>query len=81
MSYLQYICSSRRNPSGNRRSRYAHLPEAVFSADTIDHKVKIWSTVPVLDEAADDDETNPKLLCTMTTHSGKSPEMEERKGN
>jgi protein HIRA/HIR1 len=35
-----------------------------------DHKVKIWSTLPILDETADS-EANPKLLCTMTTHSGK----------
>jgi hypothetical protein len=35
-----------------------------------DHKVKIWSTLPILDETADT-EANPKLLCTMTTHSGK----------
>jgi hypothetical protein len=44
-----------------------------------DHKVKIWSTLPVLDESADD-ETNPKLLCTMTTHSGMLEQIGDEEG-
>ncbi|KAK4689347.1 protein HIRA/HIR1, partial [Tremellales sp. Uapishka_1] len=37
-----------------------------------DHKVKIWSTLPILDKEAEEDEANHKLLCTMSTHTGKS---------
>ncbi|KAK8853078.1 hypothetical protein IAR55_003779 [Kwoniella newhampshirensis] len=36
----------------------------------LDHKVKIWSTLPILDPEADKDEQNPKLLCTMAAHTG-----------
>jgi len=32
--------------------------------------VKIWSTVPILDEEAQLDEANPKLLCAMSAHTG-----------
>ncbi|WVR07812.1 hypothetical protein IAU60_004855 [Kwoniella sp. DSM 27419] len=36
----------------------------------LDHKVKIWSTLPILDEEAEKNEENHKLLCTMAAHTG-----------
>lgn len=36
----------------------------------LDHKVKIWSTLPILDMEAEKEEENPKLLCTMSSHTG-----------
>ncbi|ODO10307.1 protein HIR1 [Cryptococcus amylolentus CBS 6273] len=36
----------------------------------LDHKVKIWSTLPILDQEAENEEPNPKLLCTMAAHTG-----------
>ncbi|WVW85995.1 hypothetical protein I302_108033 [Kwoniella bestiolae CBS 10118] len=36
----------------------------------LDNKVKIWSTLPILDEEAEKDEANHKLLCTMAAHTG-----------
>ncbi|WVQ72975.1 protein HIR1 [Cryptococcus sp. DSM 104548] len=36
----------------------------------LDHKVKIWSTLPILDQEAENEEQNPKLLCTMAAHTG-----------
>ncbi|WWD19490.1 hypothetical protein CI109_103951 [Kwoniella shandongensis] len=36
----------------------------------LDHKVKIWSTLPILDPAAEKDDENHKLLCTMAAHTG-----------
>jgi protein HIRA/HIR1 len=38
--------------------------------DTTDRKIKVWSTVPILDPEAERDEANPKLLCTMSSHTG-----------
>lgn len=35
----------------------------------VDHKVKIWNTLPIVDVDADND-NNPKLLCSMSTHTG-----------
>ncbi|OCF74130.1 protein HIR1 [Kwoniella mangroviensis CBS 8886] len=37
---------------------------------SVDNKVKIWSTLPILDEEAEKDEANHKLLCTMAAHTG-----------
>jgi hypothetical protein len=39
-------------------------------ADSTDRKIKIWSTVPILDPAAESVEANNKLLCTMSEHTG-----------
>lgn len=36
----------------------------------LDTKIKIWSTAPIVDEGIELDERVPKLLCTMTSHSG-----------
>ncbi|WVF73156.1 hypothetical protein IAT40_007975 [Kwoniella sp. CBS 6097] len=36
----------------------------------LDHKVKIWSTLPILDSEAEQEEANHKLLCTMAAHTG-----------
>ncbi|ORY28137.1 putative transcription corepressor [Naematelia encephala] len=36
----------------------------------LDKKVKIWSTLPILDLEAEENEANPKLLCTMSSHTG-----------
>lgn len=36
-----------------------------------DNKVKIWSTLPILDEEAAQDDANHKLLCTMSAHTGR----------
>ena len=36
----------------------------------LDTKIKVWSTAPILDEGVERDERVPKLLCTMTSHSG-----------
>lgn len=35
-----------------------------------DAKVKIWSTLPILSEDAEQNEANPKLLSTLTLHNG-----------
>lgn len=32
--------------------------------------MKIWSTVPILDSSADQNEGDHKLLCTMSSHTG-----------
>lgn len=39
----------------------------------LDTKVKVWSTAPILRREVEEDETHPKLLCTMTSHSGELP--------
>lgn len=39
-------------------------------ANVPDKKIKIWSTVPILDPDAEIDEANPRLLCTMSQHTG-----------
>lgn len=36
----------------------------------LDTKIKIWATKPILDEAAEADEAVPKLLSTVTNHTG-----------
>lgn len=36
----------------------------------LDSKVRIWSTLPILDEQVAAKEENPKLLCTLGTHNG-----------
>ncbi|ORX40750.1 putative transcription corepressor [Kockovaella imperatae] len=36
----------------------------------LDKKVKIWSTLPILDKETDENEANHKLLCTMSSHTG-----------
>ncbi|KAK4701977.1 protein HIRA/HIR1, partial [Phenoliferia sp. Uapishka_3] len=36
----------------------------------LDTKIKIWSTAPIVQEVFEKDEKCPKLLCTMTSHSG-----------
>lgn len=38
----------------------------------LDTKIRIWSTAPIVDEAMEKNEKVPKLLCTMTSHSGSS---------
>lgn len=38
----------------------------------LDAKVRIWSTLPILDEGVAAKEENPKLLCTLGTHNGQS---------
>lgn len=35
-----------------------------------DAKVKIWSTLPILSEEAEQNDANPKLLSTLTLHNG-----------
>ena len=35
-----------------------------------DQKIKIWSTLPILDEDAAENDANHKLLCTMSAHNG-----------
>lgn len=37
-----------------------------------DAKVKIWSTLPILSEEAEQNDSNPKLLSTLTLHNGMS---------
>lgn len=38
---------------------------------TPDNKVKIWNTLPILNEDAAANDANHKLLCTMSAHTGK----------
>lgn len=38
----------------------------------LDTKIKIWSTAPILDENIEKDPQHPRLLSTMTSHSGSS---------
>jgi hypothetical protein len=50
---------------------HCHCGTIDITADTrSDRKVKIWSTLPILDQAAEADEANHKLLCTMSEHTG-----------
>nr|ODN94130.1 protein HIR1 [Cryptococcus depauperatus CBS 7841]ODO00483.1 protein HIR1 [Cryptococcus depauperatus CBS 7855] len=46
------------------------MARTVTNVVVLDHKVKIWSTLPILDHEAERDEQNPKLLCTMASHTG-----------
>lgn len=53
------------------RVRGAHINQDHHNtADSPDNKVKIWSTLPILDSEAADNELNHKLLCTMASHTG-----------
>ena len=52
-----------------------HSAAPLYIADsswTIDKTVKIWSTLPILDTEAEKNEENHKLLCTMSSHTGRS---------
>lgn len=47
-----------------------HPDGSRLASGGLDTKIKIWSTNPILNREAELDETVPKLLCTMTSHSG-----------
>lgn len=47
-----------------------HPDGSRLATGALDTKIKIWSTLPIVDADAEDDEDIPKLLCTMTSHSG-----------
>nr|XP_019010171.1 uncharacterized protein I206_04639 [Kwoniella pini CBS 10737]OCF48952.1 hypothetical protein I206_04639 [Kwoniella pini CBS 10737] len=47
-----------------------HPDSTRIATGGLDNKVKIWSTLPILDEGAEKDEANHKLLCTMAAHTG-----------
>lgn len=36
----------------------------------LDTKIKMWSTLPILDDKVEQNEAVPKLLSTLTSHSG-----------
>lgn len=39
----------------------------------LDNKIRLWATLPILNPKAEHDEERvPKLLCTLTSHSGQS---------
>lgn len=40
-----------------------------------DAKIRIWSTLPILSKAAEENEANPKLLCTLSNHNGKRSDI------
>jgi protein HIRA/HIR1 len=42
----------------------------MLTQNIIDGNVKIWNTVPIFDEIAEQDPNCHKLLCTMTMHNG-----------
>lgn len=41
-----------------------------LSSIETDGKIRVWSTLPILDEEIEENEANPRLLCTMTQHDG-----------
>ena len=41
-------------------------------AESVDKKIKVWSTLPILDPDAQENDANHKLLCTMSAHTGES---------
>ena len=49
-----------------------HPDGSRLATGALDTKIKIWSTAPVLKEETEHEEAFPKLLCTMTSHSGPS---------
>lgn len=51
-----------------------HPDASRLATGALDSLVKIWSTVPILNEKAerDGDEKCPKLLSTLTAHTGSS---------
>lgn len=42
----------------------------------LDTKIRMWSTLPILDEKVEQNEAVPKLLSTLTSHSGEQRERE-----
>lgn len=48
----------------------------MIGADKADRKIKIWSTIPILDPNGEKDTADHKLLCTMSEHTGESSAMQ-----
>ena len=57
-------------------------PTSIFSCDvspdgtrlataSLDQKIKIWNTKPILDEDSENTENDKKLLSTLSSHNGK----------
>ncbi|CED85461.1 Histone transcription regulator HIRA, WD repeat superfamily [Phaffia rhodozyma] len=47
-----------------------HPDGSRLATGSLDGKIRIWSTLPILDEEVEKNESNPRLLCTMTQHDG-----------
>ncbi|GAA5967585.1 hypothetical protein JCM11641_005703 [Rhodosporidiobolus odoratus] len=47
-----------------------HPDNSRLATGGLDAVVRIWSTAPILDEAVEKQEAVPKLLCTLTAHTG-----------
>lgn len=47
-----------------------HPDASRLATGGLDTKIKIWSTHTILDETLESNLNVPKLLCTMTSHSG-----------
>jgi hypothetical protein len=59
-------------PRADLVSCLCRAKKMVSDTDTVDAKVKIWSTLPILSEEAEQNDANPKLLSTLTLHNGMS---------
>lgn len=47
-----------------------HPDRSRVATGGLDTTIKIWSTGPILDPVVEERAKVPKLLCTMTSHSG-----------
>lgn len=69
--------------SSNRRHRYALSPPRAAAASILwlaewlalmlDGKIRIWSTKAIYDPVLEESDDEPKLLCTLSTHTGPLP--------
>ncbi|KDQ60101.1 hypothetical protein JAAARDRAFT_125533 [Jaapia argillacea MUCL 33604] len=51
-------------------SVHVHPDDSRIATGGLDARVRIWSTKPILNEAAEISNKPPKLLCSLTMHSG-----------
>ncbi|RXK39445.1 hypothetical protein M231_03278 [Tremella mesenterica] len=68
-AWVQHTVGEKKNSRCPIYSLSVHPDGTRLATGGLDQKVKIWSTLPILDEEASEDEANHKLLCTMTSHT------------
>ena len=51
-------------------SVHVHPDGSRIATGGLDAKIRIWSTKPILSEAAEESGKPPKSLCTLTMHTG-----------